>query len=300
MPPENATPAALIKMAGDWIKMRCNLDTDPAVFQIAAALEMDELAVVGRLWKVWAWADQHCADCNAVSVTRNVLDRITSTPGFADAMQKVGWLEGLDGALSFPHFDRHNGQTAKKRALTKNRVEKTRTDSVTLPALQKRYQRREEKSSSITVGVEGFDLEQVIEAGRRASITEDVCRAYHDDREGAGWMDGKGRPVRSMPHDLSGFNRKWQSNRSPKQFGNGAVNGHNGSPKPAEGVWHLEKRIEAATKEVDRISSNPANKEQVADSFDRRLKAQPLAKVKALKASIAEMRQRLAGVEAVA
>jgi hypothetical protein len=287
-------------MAGDWIKMRCNLDTDPAVFQIAAALEMDELAVVGRLWKVWAWADQHCADCNAVSVTRNVLDRITSTPGFADAMQKVGWLEGLDGALSFPHFDRHNGQTAKKRALTKNRVEKTRTDSVTLPALQKRYQRREEKSSSITVGVEGFDLEQVIEAGRRASITEDVCRAYHDDREGAGWMDGKGRPVRSMPHDLSGFNRKWQSNRSPKQFGNGAVNGHNGNPKAGEGVWHLEKRIEAATKEVDRISSNPANKEQVADSFDRRLKAEPLAKVKALKASISEMRQRLAGVEAVA
>jgi hypothetical protein len=287
-------------MAGDWIKMRCNLDTDPAVFQIAGALEMDELAVVGRLWKVWAWADQHCADCNAVSVTRNVLDRITSTPGFADAMQKVGWLEGLDGALSFPHFDRHNGQTAKKRALTKNRVEKTRTDSVTLPALQKRYQRREEKSSSITVGVEGFDLEQVIEAGRRASITEDVCRAYHDDREGAGWMDGKGRPVRSMPHDLSGFNRKWQSNRSPKQFGNGSVNGHNGSPKPAEGVWHLEKRIEAATKEIDRISSNPANKEQVADSFDRRLKAEPLAKVKALKASISEMRQRLAGVEVVA
>ena len=133
-------------MAGDWIKMRCNLDTDPAVFQMAAALEMDELAVVGRLWKVWAWADQHIADCNAVSVTANVLDRITTTPGFAEAMRKVGWLEGRDGDLSFPHFDRHNGQTAKKRALTKNRVEKTRGDSVTLPALQERYQRREEKS----------------------------------------------------------------------------------------------------------------------------------------------------------
>jgi hypothetical protein len=286
-------------MAGDWIKMRCNLDTDPAVFQIAAALEMDELAVVGRLWKVWAWADQHCADCNAVSVTRNVLDRITSTPGLADAMQKVGWLEGLDGALSFPHFDRHNGQTAKKRALTKNRVEKTRTDSVTLPALQERYQRREEKSSSITVGVEGFNLEQVIEAGRRASITEDVCRAYHDDREGAGWMDGKGRPVRSMPHDLSGFNRKWQSNRSPKQFGNSSVLS-NGSPKPAEGVWHLEKRMEAARREIDRIQANPDNKEQVPDSFDRRLKPEHLAKVKALKASISAMRQQMVGVEAVA
>jgi hypothetical protein len=291
---------SLALMAGDWIKMRCNLDTDPAVFQIAAALEMDELAVVGRLWRVWAWADQHCADCNAVSVTRNVLDRITSTPGFADAMQKVGWLEGLDGALSFPHFDRHNGQTAKKRALTKNRVEKTRTDSVTLPALQKRYQRREEKSSSITVAAGGFDLEQVIEAGRRAMIPEDVCRAYHDDREGAGWLDGKGRRVSSMPHDLSGFWRKWQSNRSPKQFGNGSVNGHNGSPKPAEGVWHLEKRMEAARREIDRIQANPDNKMQVADSFDRVLKPEHMAKVKALKASISAMRQQMVGVEAVA
>jgi hypothetical protein len=142
----------------------------------------------------------------------------------------------------------------------------------------------------------GFDLPQVIEAGRRAMIPEDVCRAYHDDREGAGWMDGKGRPVRSMPHDLSGFWRKWQSNRSPKQFGNGAVNGHNGSPKPAEGVWHLEKRIEAAQKEIERIQSNPSNKEQIPDSFDRRLKPEHLAKVKALKASISEMRQRMAGV----
>jgi hypothetical protein len=146
----------------------------------------------------------------------------------------------------------------------------------------------------------GFDLPQVIEAGRRAMIPEDVCRAYHDDREGAGWLDGKGRRVSSMPHDLSGFWRKWQSNRSPKQFGNGSVNGHNGSPKPAEGVWHLEKRMEAARREIDRIQANPDNKMQVADSFDRVLKPEHMAKVKALKASISAMRQQMVGVEAVA
>jgi hypothetical protein len=148
--------------------------------------------------------------------------------------------------------------------------------------------------------VSAFSVEAVIEAGRMAMIPEDVCRAYHDDREGAGWMDGKGRPVRSMPHDLSGFNRKWQSNRSPKQFGNGSVNGHNGSPKPTEGVWHLEKRMEAARREIDRIQANPDNKMQVEDSFDRVLKPEHMAKVKLLKASISAMRQQMVGVEAVA
>jgi hypothetical protein len=87
-------------------------------------------------------------------------------------------------------------------------------------------------------------------------------------------------------------------NRADKPL-NGAVVQLNGHAKP-ESVWSLQQRIEAATKEIERIQSNPANKEQIPDSFDRRLKAEPMAKVKALKASISEMRQRLAGVEVAA
>jgi hypothetical protein len=74
-------------------------------------------------------------------------------------------------------------------------------------------------------------------------------------------------------------------NRSPKQFGNGSV-ASNGAPKATEGVWHLEKRMEAARREIDRIQANPDNKMQVEDSFDRVLKPEFMAKVKALKASI--------------
>jgi hypothetical protein len=269
-------------------------------------LQMDELAVVGRLWKVWAWADQHCADCNAVSVTTNVLDRITTTLGFAEAMRKVGWLEGREGALSFPHFDRHNGQTAKKRALTKNRVEKARADFVTLPALQERYQRREEKSidSLPRAREETWDeptSEQVVAAAGRVGLTAEQAEIWRNDHlarpiaPDGRWTDRNGKPIGNWQHALAAWAGRWKQNERDRQ-GRAAPAGRNA----AEGVWHLEKRIEAATKEIERIQSNPSNKEQIPDSFDRRLKPEQLAKVKALKASISEMRQRMAGVEVAA
>lgn len=143
----------------------------------------------------------------------------------------------------------------------------------------------------------GFSVEQVIEAGRRFSVPEDVCRAYHDDREGAGWMDGKGRPVRSMPHDLSGFWRKWQSNRSPKQFGNGTVNGH-GNPK-ALSVWELKQSIEQTEKEISRLVGSIANKVYNEDGTSS-LRPDVAAKVKQMRAKVAEMRQAMSGMEVAA
>ena len=95
-------------MAGDWIKMRCNLDTDWRVIQIACQLGMSELHVVGCLWKLWTWADQNTADGNAVSVTDVTLDRFTGVTGFASAMRNVGWP--LDtGTLwpDLPHIPVH-------------------------------------------------------------------------------------------------------------------------------------------------------------------------------------------------
>jgi hypothetical protein len=143
----------------------------------------------------------------------------------------------------------------------------------------------------------GFSVEQVIEAGRRFSVPEDVCRAYHDDREGAGWLDGKGRRVSSMPHDLSGFWRKWQSNRSPKQFGNGTVNGH-GNPKGLS-VWELKQSIEQTEKEISRLVGSIANKVYNEDGTSS-LRPDVAAKVKQMRAKVAEMRQAMSGMEVAA
>lgn len=135
-------------MAGDWIKMRSNLDGDWRVIAIAAELGVPELHVVGCLWKVWSWADQHFLDGNAIRVTDVTLDRFTSLTGFSAALRKVGWLEGRDSALTFPRFAEHNGQTAKKRCETAIRVAKSRNAKRVTDVTQKVLpeKRREEKT----------------------------------------------------------------------------------------------------------------------------------------------------------
>lgn len=107
-------------MAGDWIPIRCNIHDDPAVIAIAAATGLDEYAVVGRMVKLWAWANQHTTDGNAPGVAEVWIDRYVSMPGFAAAMLSTGWLGTGEGVLTFPRFDRWNSEGAKRR------VEKTR------------------------------------------------------------------------------------------------------------------------------------------------------------------------------
>lgn len=138
-------------MAGDWIKLELTTCDKPEVYVIAEALGIrDPDTVLGKLIRVWAWADQQTFDGNADSVTRLLLDRITGVKGFADAMIKCGWLVENGNGLTFPNFDRHNGKTAKTRALTRDRVAKSRNAKVTIPALPREEIEKSNKSISST------------------------------------------------------------------------------------------------------------------------------------------------------
>jgi hypothetical protein len=142
-------------------------------------------------------------------------------------------------------------------------------------------------------------LSEFLEEAKKIGVEAEVATEIWHDNESrpitpyGQWTDYRGNPI-----------AKWQANmmarasqiRSRRGNGTGKINGH-GKP---EGVWSLQQRIEAATKEVERIQSNPSHKVQVEDSFDRVLRPEQMAKVKALKASISQMRQQLAGVEVAA
>lgn len=109
-------------MAGDWIKLEVVTPDKPEVSRIADLLSIDHDAALGKLVRVWIWADLQTIDGNAVGVTKNAIDRVAYMPGFATAMHSVGWLSGSDSELSLVGFDKHNGKGAKKRALTNQRV----------------------------------------------------------------------------------------------------------------------------------------------------------------------------------
>ena len=113
-------------MAGDWIKIETITPDKPEVIRMAHVLGIDQDAVVGKLVRVWVWADQNSLDGNGLSVTRAFLNRLTVQQGFAEALLQVGWLLGDDGNLTFPDFTKHNGQSAKTRADTNRRVAKHR------------------------------------------------------------------------------------------------------------------------------------------------------------------------------
>ena len=110
-------------MAGDWIKLEKATADKPEVLRMARALKLDRDSVFGKLLRVWIWFDGNSVDGNVDGAVDADVDALVSHSGFADAMRNVGWLTDTESGagLQLPKFDRHNGETAKKRALKNNR-----------------------------------------------------------------------------------------------------------------------------------------------------------------------------------
>lgn len=140
-------------MAGDWIKMRVDLADDPAVIGMAAALKIDEYEVIGRLHKIWSWADKHTTNGFVPHINGRWIDKHLEKSGFSSHMISVGWLVINTTGVTFPLFDRHNGKSAKSRAENTERVRLSRkerdenTKNVTALSQKKRDENatREEK-----------------------------------------------------------------------------------------------------------------------------------------------------------
>lgn len=146
-------------MAG-WIKYTKGLHEKLEIIQIADILHLPRHQVVGMCLHFWDWLDDNVqvvdvSETGDASVTLRALqpsflDALVQADGFAAAMSAVGWLSHRNGSLTVPNYARHNGQTAKDRALTANRMAKSRSKKSDVSTVTRASpdKRREEKSNT--------------------------------------------------------------------------------------------------------------------------------------------------------
>lgn len=138
-------------MAGEWLKWCKGLTRKREVVLIAQALQINRRHAAGLCMEFWEWADDETTNGRINGVTRGYIDDLLLVPGFAEAMREVGWLKFVEGGVVLVNFSRHNGKTAKSRALTARRMSRLRdatrvTGSVTNRAPRARAEQEQQQS----------------------------------------------------------------------------------------------------------------------------------------------------------
>ena len=139
--------------------MRTDLHDDPAVVSISAELGLDESHVVGLLHRAWSWADHHTVDGVARGISTEWLDKYVGRAGFSAAMIEVQWLDfadrgralGKTPGIQFLKFEKHNGESAKKRARNTARAQVSRRAKRATDALPEKS-RQKKKTTNKTNG----------------------------------------------------------------------------------------------------------------------------------------------------
>lgn len=170
-----------------WLKFDTATPEKPEVMALTVAMGWDDPDLtVGKLLKVWRWFDQHTVEGNAAGVTAALLDRLIGVTGFSVQMAKVGWLVIHEDGISLPNFERHNGKTAKDRALTAKRVSEHKanakangqvTVSALPTALPREEKRREEVIPPNPPAGGAFDRFWSEWPKHKRKVAEDQCRA---------------------------------------------------------------------------------------------------------------------------
>lgn len=165
-------------MAGDWIKMRIDLQSHPKVVRILSATRTDKFRVIGGLHSVWSVFDLHSEDGRLKGYTPEALDHVIGWEGFARAMESVGWLlfDGLE-TLTLPEFSEHNGQSAKRRAEDQKRKRDARNSVRNVSGddadkKRTREEKRREEDKSKSAGADLLGASKGNPEGRKSSATE--------------------------------------------------------------------------------------------------------------------------------
>ena len=201
-----------------WIKVESPTPCKPEVLRIAKIMGVTADDAFGKAMRFWLWLDGVSVDGLVDGLAPHDVDAVLNASGFCDALVAVGWLEYDESneRLTVPNFERHNGESAKARALRARRQanwRRNRVDgSVDGRASTREEKRREENKEANASGnspsarptpQEFFERWNVFAKGKGLT----VARVLNDERRKKiktrlgreGWWEAFTAAVKKLP-----------------------------------------------------------------------------------------------------
>ena len=118
-------------MAGDWLKVAKATIDKPEIRLVARVCGVSMDTAFAAWFRLWSWFDTETEDGHFAALTPEDCDDIGRVRGLGRAFADAGWIEfTAGGGAIVRNWDRYNGVSAKKRALTNRRVAQCRRGSV--------------------------------------------------------------------------------------------------------------------------------------------------------------------------
>ena len=111
----------------DWIKIEKATIDKPEIRHVARICGVTPGEAFAACFRLWAWMDEATADGTMPMTTAEDLDEVARLQGIAQALAQAGWLElHKPAGVTVMNWERHNGASAKRRALDAKRKQEDR------------------------------------------------------------------------------------------------------------------------------------------------------------------------------
>lgn len=116
--------------SSNWLKVQKHTWQKGEIRQVARTLGVDLANAFLAWFRLWATFDELTADGNIPFYSADDADQDAGMPGAGQAFAQVGWLLFDERGCTVVNWERHNGESAKARALKAERQARYRDGHV--------------------------------------------------------------------------------------------------------------------------------------------------------------------------
>jgi len=127
--------------SSNWLKVQKHTPDKPQLRQLARMCDCSLGDAFLAWFRVYAYLDEVTADGSVLFMAPADVDDVARLPGTGDALAAVQWLLFDSHGCTVVQWDRHNGRSAKKRALDAERQARFRQNQQATAAGASRAER---------------------------------------------------------------------------------------------------------------------------------------------------------------